>query len=99
MKRIFAVLTFACADISLRPLPSGCPRSRGPRITNSPSRPILTQATFEGDETIAIRVLKPTSEITLNAVDIDFHEVTITERRRHAEGDRSRRRKKKRWSC
>ena len=40
--------------------------------------PDLEKATFEGDETISIRVLKPTAEITLNAVDIDFHDVTIT---------------------
>ena len=40
--------------------------------------PDLDKAKFEGDETISIRVLKPTSEITLNAVDIDFHDVTIT---------------------
>src|SRR6267378_5207257 len=40
--------------------------------------PDLEKATFEGDETISIKVLKPTSEITLNAVDIDFHDVTIT---------------------
>jgi hypothetical protein len=26
----------------------------------------------------SIQVLKPTSEITLNAVDIDFHDITIT---------------------
>ena len=40
--------------------------------------PDLDQAKFEGNETIAIRLLKPSSEITLNAVDIDFHEVTVT---------------------
>jgi len=40
--------------------------------------PDLDKAKFEGDETIAIRVLKSTSEITLNAVDIDFHDVTVT---------------------
>ena len=39
--------------------------------------PDLDSAKFDGDETISIRVLKPTSKITLNAVDIDFHEVTI----------------------
>jgi len=40
--------------------------------------PDLDKATFEGDETISIRVLKATSEITLNAADISFHEVTIS---------------------
>ncbi len=40
--------------------------------------PNLDSATFQGDETIRIEVLKPTSEITLNAADIDFHDVSIT---------------------
>jgi hypothetical protein len=34
--------------------------------------PNLEKATFEGEETISIQVLKPTSEITLNSVDIDL---------------------------
>src|SRR5271165_431631 len=33
--------------------------------------------TFEGDETITVKLDKPTKTITLNAVEIDFHEVTI----------------------
>ncbi len=40
--------------------------------------PNLEKATFDGDETIAIRLQKPGTEITLNAVDIDFHDVTIS---------------------
>jgi aminopeptidase N len=40
--------------------------------------PDLEKAAFEGSETITVRVLKTTSAITLNAVDIDFHEVTIS---------------------
>lgn len=40
--------------------------------------PDLENAKFEGDETIAIRILTPTSQITLNAADIDFHDVAIT---------------------
>jgi aminopeptidase N/puromycin-sensitive aminopeptidase len=39
--------------------------------------PNLEKATFEGDETISVRILKPTSEITLNAVDITFADVTV----------------------
>lgn len=34
--------------------------------------------TFEGDETIDLQIAKPTSTITLNAVEIDFHQVTVT---------------------
>jgi aminopeptidase N len=40
--------------------------------------PDLEKATIEGSETITVRVLKTTSAITLNAVDIDFHDVTIS---------------------
>src|SRR6202007_283139 len=40
--------------------------------------PDFDKSTFEGDETISIRVLKSTSEITLNALEIDFHDVTVT---------------------
>src|SRR3974390_62851 len=33
---------------------------------------------FEGDETIDLQLTKPSSAITLNALEIDFHEVTVT---------------------
>jgi len=40
--------------------------------------PDFTKNDFAGDETIEVRVLKPTSQIVLNAAEIDFQEVTIT---------------------
>ncbi|MFZ0284864.1 MAG: hypothetical protein WAL32_06500, partial [Terriglobales bacterium] len=40
--------------------------------------PDFTKNDFAGDETIAVQVLKPTSQIVLNAIDIDFHEASIT---------------------
>ena len=40
--------------------------------------PDLERSTFSGDETINIRILKQTSEIVLNAVDIEFQEVSIS---------------------
>jgi len=40
--------------------------------------PDLDQAKFAGEEAIAVRVLKPTSEITLNSADIEIQEATIT---------------------
>lgn len=40
--------------------------------------PDFSKDNFTGDVTIQIRVLKPTAEIVLNALDLDFHEVTIT---------------------
>ncbi len=45
------------------------------RITLAPD---LKSATFEGEETIDVRVLKPTSNIVLNAAEIKFGEVTVT---------------------
>src|SRR6266436_3506773 len=77
MKRILAVLTFALMTVSLAAA-QRLPEVAAPENYKLTFTPDLEKATFEGDETISIRVLKPTSEITLNAVDIDFHEVTIT---------------------
>ena len=77
MKHIFAVISFLVLTISLasaQRLPEGA-RPENYKLTFTPD---LENAKFEGDETIAIQLLKPSSEITLNAVDIDFHEVTVT---------------------
>jgi puromycin-sensitive aminopeptidase len=77
MKRILAVLAFALATLSLA-VAQRLPEVAAPENYKLTFTPDLEKATFEGDETISIRVLKPTSEITLNAADIDFHEVAIT---------------------
>jgi aminopeptidase N/puromycin-sensitive aminopeptidase len=77
MKRILAVLAFALTTFSLAAA-QRLPEVAAPESYKLTFTPNLETATFEGDETISIRVLKPTSEITLNAVDIGFHEVTIT---------------------
>jgi len=77
MKRIFAVVTFLVLTISLATA-QRLPETARPVNYNLTFTPDLDSAKFEGNETITVRVLKPTSEITLNAVDIDFHEVTIT---------------------
>src|SRR5580698_5779782 len=45
------------------------------KLTFSPD---FVKNDFAGDETIAVRVLKPTSQIVLNAAEIDFQEVIIT---------------------
>jgi aminopeptidase N len=44
------------------------------KLTFSPD---FAKNDFAGDETIEVRVLKPTSQIVLNAVDIDFQAVSI----------------------
>ena len=77
MKRIFAVVTFLVLTLSLAAA-QRLPEVARPENYKLTFTPDLEKAKFEGDETIAIRVLKPTSEITLNAVDIDFHDVTVT---------------------
>jgi aminopeptidase N len=43
--------------------------------------PDFTRNAFAGDETIEVRVLKPTSQVVLNAAEIDFEEVSITDGR------------------
>jgi hypothetical protein len=44
------------------------------RLTFAPD---FDKDNFSGDETIQIRVLKPSSSLVVNALDIDFREVTI----------------------
>jgi aminopeptidase N len=77
MKRIIAALVFALTTLSLAAA-QRLPEVATPENYKLSLTPDLDKATFEGNETISIRVLKPTSEITLNAVDIDFHEVSIS---------------------
>ena len=77
MKRILAVAALTLTAFSLA-LAQRLPEVAAPENYKLTFTPHLDKAKFEGDETISIRVLKSTSDITLNAVDIDFHEVTIT---------------------
>ncbi len=77
MKRILAVMTFAAVALSLAAA-QRLPDIATPENYKLTFTPDLDKATFEGDETITIKVLKATPEITLNAVDISFHDVSIT---------------------
>jgi aminopeptidase N len=77
MRRVLpfvAFFTVALSMASAQRLPEVA-RPENYKLTFTPD---LDNAKFEGDETISLHVLKPTSEITLNAVDITFHEVSIT---------------------
>ena len=76
MKRILAILTFA-VTVSSVAMAQRLPEVAAPENYKLTFTPNLEKATFDGDEAISVRVLKPTSEITLNAVDIDFHDVTV----------------------
>jgi aminopeptidase N len=77
MKRILAVLFSVLAVLSVAGA-QRLPEVARPENYKLSFTPNLEAATFEGDETISIQVLKPTSEITLNAAEIDFREVTIS---------------------
>jgi aminopeptidase N len=76
MTRIFAVITFLVLSFSLA-VAQRLPENARPENYKLAFTPDLDQATFDGEETISVRLLQPSSEITLNAVDIDFHDVTI----------------------
>ena len=77
MKRTFAVLSFALLTISVAAA-QRLPEIARPENYKLKFTPDLEKASFEGDETISIRVLAPTMQITLNSAEIDFHEVSIT---------------------
>jgi aminopeptidase N len=77
MKNILAVVILALSTASLS-VAQRLPHEAAPENYKLMFTPNLEKATFEGDETISVRVLQSTSTITLNAVDIDFHDVTIT---------------------
>ncbi len=77
MKRVFAVVTFLLLTFSLA-VAQRLPETARPENYKLTFTPDIENARFDAEETISIQILKPTSEITLNAVDIDFHDVTIT---------------------
>jgi aminopeptidase N/puromycin-sensitive aminopeptidase len=77
MKKMYAVVTFIVLALSTA-IAQRLPETARPENYKLKFTPDLEKAKFEGDETITVRVSTATSEITLNAVDIDFHDVTIT---------------------
>jgi aminopeptidase N len=77
MKRILAAMAFVWMALSLAAA-QRLPEVAVPENYKLSFTPDLDKATFEGDETISIRVLTPTAEITLNAADITFNDVTIS---------------------
>jgi aminopeptidase N/puromycin-sensitive aminopeptidase len=77
MKRTFAVLFLCALSLSVAAA-QRLPEVARPDNYRLSFTPDLDKATFEGEETISIHVLKPTSEITLNSAEIDFHDVSIT---------------------
>ena len=49
--------------------------------------PDLQKAIFTGDETLDVEVNKAFTELTLNAIDLEFQEATITPEREDASGE------------
>jgi aminopeptidase N len=77
MKRIFALLIFVSIAFTLA-LAQRLPEVAVPENYQLTFKPDLEKATFDGDETISVRILHPTSEITLNSAEIEYHEVSIS---------------------
>ena len=77
MKKTLAVAAFISITLALAGA-QRLPQVATPENYKLTFAPDFDKANFEGDETISIRVLKPTSEITLNSADIDLHDVTVT---------------------
>ena len=73
------ILLLGAFSLLLSPLGTAqrLPRIAAPTNYNLTLTPDFTQDNFAGDETIQIQVLKPTSEIVLNAAEIDFHEISV----------------------
>ncbi len=71
---VFAAGLLACCPAFAQRLPGGA----------SPDHYALTvninfaTNSYEGDETIDLKLTKPSDTITLNALEIDFHEVTVS---------------------
>ncbi len=75
MKPALAVFLFSLAGpATAQRLPQTAVPERY-RITLAPD---FGSNSFAGDETIAVRVLEPTSSITLNALELEFQEATVT---------------------
>ena len=77
MKRtllVFAAGLLACCTAVAQRLPGGASPNHYSLAVNIN----FATNTFDGDETINLKLGKPTNTITLNALEIDFHDVTVT---------------------
>ena len=76
MKRLVCLLGLVCTLISLAAA-QRLPEVAVPENYKLTFTPNFDKNNFAGDETIQIRILKPTSEVVLNAAEIEFREVSI----------------------
>lgn len=77
MRRVFLSFLFFISVVAMATA-QRLPELAVPENYNLTFAPDFKQDNFAGDETIRIRVLKPTSEIVLNTAEIEFHEVTVS---------------------
>jgi len=76
LKRFITVLFLLCAVLAFG---QRLPKDVVPQSYNLTFTPDLAAATFTGSEVIQVNLQKPTSSITLNAIEIEFQQVTITQ--------------------
>lgn len=68
-----ALCALACVAASAQRLPEGAAPTHYAITFNIN----FAQDNFQGDETIDVNLSKPSNSITVNAVEIDFHDVTV----------------------
>src|SRR5580658_7818121 len=71
---IFAAGLLACCTAVAQRLPGGASPDHYSLVVNIN----FPNNTFDGDESIDLKLSQPSNTITLNAVEIDFHQVTAT---------------------
>ena len=67
----------ACLPVA-QPLRNAFPAARLPDHYSLAININFANNTFDGDETIDLNLSQPSNTITLNALEIDFHQVTVT---------------------
>lgn len=77
MKRVFLLIA-SLQVFGLVGMAQRLPELAVPENYSLTFAPNFTKDNFAGDETISIRVLKPTAEIVLNSAQIDFQSASIT---------------------
>jgi hypothetical protein len=76
MKRTVLLIIFALA-LALGTSAQRLPENVTPESYDLKFEPKLSNATFSGDVTIHVRLLKPASSIVLNSAESEFQEATI----------------------
>jgi aminopeptidase N len=77
MKRLM-IVALCALTLSIAASAQRLPTNVIPESYDLTFTPNLEKATFSGDETIHVRLLKPASTITVNSAEIEYQEVKIT---------------------